>query len=209
MANSSVPDMDAATIKASNLLVKRTANHVYFFGYEGPDPEVCFQQWFPSPFTDSSLDGSPNFSTSEHYMMYRMALLFGDETVAKKILTAETPGEAKTLGRQAGYVYSLLTLRAVLGGCQTEMKSRPFNQSKWDSSCDEIVERGNYLKFSQSPKLKVILLNTGSKVIVEVSPSDSIWGIGFDAEHTEGNEDRWGANKLGKALMRARESLRD
>jgi hypothetical protein len=60
-------------------------------------------------------------------MMYRKALLFGDETVAKKILTAETPREAKTLGRQAGYVYSLLTLRAVLGGGQTEVKSRPFN----------------------------------------------------------------------------------
>jgi ribA/ribD-fused uncharacterized protein len=57
--------------------------------------------------------------------------------------------------------------------------------------------------------LKEILLNTGSKVIVEASPSDSIWGIGFDAEHTEGNEDRWCANKLGKALMRVRESLRD
>jgi hypothetical protein len=38
--------MEAATIEASNLLVKRTATHVYFFGYDGPDPEVCIQQWF-------------------------------------------------------------------------------------------------------------------------------------------------------------------
>jgi predicted NAD-dependent protein-ADP-ribosyltransferase YbiA (DUF1768 family) len=51
---------------------------------------------------DKQLEGSPSFPTSEHYMMYRKALLFGDKAVAEKILVAETPGEAKTLGRQAG-----------------------------------------------------------------------------------------------------------
>lgn len=43
---------------------------------------------------------------------------------------------------------------------------------------------------------------------MEASPSDRIWGIGFDAEHAEGNEKDWGQNKLGKALMRVREKLR-
>ena len=33
---------------------KRTSTHIYFFGYEGPDSEVCFQKWYPSPFTDAS-----------------------------------------------------------------------------------------------------------------------------------------------------------
>ncbi|KAF4625573.1 hypothetical protein G7Y89_g12595 [Cudoniella acicularis] len=116
--------------------------------------------------------------------MYRKAILFGDKDVADKILAAETPGEAKTLGRQAG----------------------PFNQAKWDGSCDAIVEQGNYLKFSQNPKLKDVLLGTGDKVTVEASPSDRIWGIGFDAEHAEGKEE-WGANKLGDALMKFRERL--
>ena len=77
----------------------------------------------------------------------------------------------------------------------------------WDGACDEIVEQGNYLKFSQNPKLRDILLSTGGKVIVEASPSDSIWGLGFDAEHAEANEHKWGANKLGKALMRVRDRL--
>ena len=104
MAPPSVPNMDEATIRAATLPVKRTATHIYFFGYEGTDPEVCFQQWYPSNFEDKDLAGSPRFPTSEHYMMYRKALLFGDKAVAEKILAAETPGEAKTLGRQAGYV---------------------------------------------------------------------------------------------------------
>jgi ribA/ribD-fused uncharacterized protein len=96
--------MDEATIRAATLPVKHTATHIYFFGYEGPDPEVCFQQWYPSTFVDNDLAGSPSFPTSEHYMMYRKALLFGDQAVAEKILASETPDEAKTLGRQAGYV---------------------------------------------------------------------------------------------------------
>lgn len=52
------------------------------------------------------------------------------------------------------------------------------------------MEYGNYLKFSQNPELREILLSTGSKMIVEASPSDKIWGIGFDAEHAEENEDK-------------------
>ncbi|TVY67456.1 N-glycosidase [Lachnellula suecica] len=164
--------MEEATVRASRLPVKRTAAHIYFFGYEGPDPEVCFQQWYPSVFVDEDLAGSPSFPTSEHYMMYRKALLFGDEAIAEKILAA-----------------------------------KPFDQSKWDGSCDGIVERGNYLKFSQNPKLKAVLLDTGDRFIIEASPSDRIWGIGFDAEHAAGNENEWGANKFGEALMRVRSAL--
>lgn len=43
---------------------------------------------------------------------------------------------------------------------------------------------------------------------MEASPSDRIWGVGFDAEHAEGREGEWGANKLGELLMRVRERLR-
>jgi len=63
------------------------------------------------------------------------------------------------------------------------------------------------LEFSQNPTLKAILLHTGDKVIVEASPSDRIWGIGFDAEHAAGKDNEWGVNKLGEALMRVRGRL--
>ncbi|KAF8862618.1 hypothetical protein BDZ45DRAFT_585217, partial [Acephala macrosclerotiorum] len=124
--------------------------------------------------------GSPSFRTSEHYIIYREALLFGDEGVAERILAAQTPGEAKMLGRQA----------------------------RRASNFELIL--GNYLKFkfSQNPKLKEILLNTSDTVIAEASPVDRIWGIGFDAEHAKGNEADWGANKLGGALMGVRVKLR-
>ena len=89
-----------------------------------------------------------------------------------------------------------------------EVMNRPFDQQKWDTSCDAIVEQGNYLKFGQNPKLKAILLDTGNKIIVEASPSDRIWGIGFDAHDAEGNEPDWGTNKLGEALIRVRDRLK-
>jgi predicted NAD-dependent protein-ADP-ribosyltransferase YbiA (DUF1768 family) len=46
-----------------------------------------------------------------------------------------------------------------------------------------MVDRGNYLKFSQNSKLRGVLSSTGSKVVVEASPSDRIWETGFDADH--------------------------
>ena len=84
---------------------------------------------------------------------------------------------------------------------------RPFDQRKWDSSYDKIVEWGNFLNFSQNPELRATLLGTGDKTIIKSSPSDRVWGIGFDSEHAEGRESRWGANKLGEALMKVQETL--
>lgn len=110
--------MDEETLAAAKLPVKRTSTHIYFFGYEGPDPEVCFQQWYPSNFIDKDLEGHPQFRTSEHYMMYRKALLFGDKGVAEQILAAQTPGEAKTLGRKAGYVSLMLLVLRTITSCK-------------------------------------------------------------------------------------------
>ena len=167
-----------------------TERYVFFFGYEGKKPEVCFQQWYPSPFQDPDSEdektGKPlSFHTSEQYIMYWKALLMGDDTTAEKILASKTPGEAKTLGREVS----------------------DFDQEVWDANCDGVVERANLLKFSQDERLRGILVATGDKEIVETSPNDRFWGIGFDTEHALGNEERWGENKLGKVLMRVREHL--
>ena len=109
MTTFTIPNFDAATQQASSLPVKRTQTHIYFFGYVGPEPEVCFQQWSPSPI----IEDSKNFPTSEHYMMYHKALLFGDSATAARILSAETPGEAKALGREAGFVNPSISLAPI------------------------------------------------------------------------------------------------
>jgi hypothetical protein len=173
---------------AQGLPPKVTDKYVLFFGFDGPEPECSLQQWYPSPFTehDPKTGGTRHFKTSEQYMMYHKALLMGDSEIADQTLAAETPGEAKGLGR----------------------KVRGFDQSKWDQNCDRIVEEGQYLKFGQNEGLKKVLLGTGEREIVETSPNDRLWGVGFNSEEALEHVSEWGENKLGKALMRARERLR-
>ena len=119
-------------------------------------------------------------------MMYQKALLMSDRTTAEKILSCETPAEAKQLGREV----------------------KGFDQEVWDHECDKVVEDANWLKFSQDKRLAEVLTGTGEKQIVEASPNDRIWGIGFNSEEALGREKEWGMNRLGKALMRVREKLR-
>jgi len=121
-------------------------------------------------------------------MMYHKALLMGDREVASKMLAAENahPCRAKALGREV----------------------RNFDADVWKGEADRVVEEANLRKFGQNEELKGVLLGTGNRQLVEASPDDRIWGIGFDSEHAEGNETEWGNNGLGNALMIVRERLR-
>jgi ribA/ribD-fused uncharacterized protein len=120
-------------------------------------------------------------------MMYRKAALFGEAEMSSKILKADSPGEAKALGRQV----------------------RAFDEAAWREFRWDIAVDGNYAKFSQNEPLREYLLATGSRVLVEASPVDPIWGIGLDyrtAMHLHPSE--WkGENILGFVLMEVRSKL--
>jgi ribA/ribD-fused uncharacterized protein len=62
-----------------------------------------------------------------------------------------------------------------------------------------VVERANYLKFGQNEEMKTLLLATGEAIMVEASPVDRIWGIGFSVEEARGKEEQWGANRYAEA----------
>ena len=73
-----------------------------------------------------------------------------------------------------------------------------------------MVVAGNMAKFGQHRQLRDFLAGTGSRVLVEASPRDRVWGIGLaaDDERAESPE-RWpGLNLLGFALMEVRHQLR-
>lgn len=182
-----------------------TDSYVFFFGYEGPEPEVCLQQWFPCPMTD---DKGNVFPTTEHYMMYHKALLMGDEKIAAQILREPHPSAAK-------YVLSILnstspsaSSNAISFPRRLGREVSNFDLEIWKRHADQVVEDANYLKFSQNADMKEVLLGTGEKTLVEASPDDKIWGIGFNSENAEGKEGEWGNNGLGKALMKVRARLR-
>lgn len=76
----------------------------------------------------------------------------------------------------------------------------------------DIVAQGNMHKFTISEdaqNMKRWLLATDDRELVEASPMDRIWGVGFAEKDAGANRHRWGQNLLGKALMAVRTRLRE
>jgi len=163
-------------------------DYLPFWGHTQKSPErvdaSCLSQWFPAAFT---IDGI-RYATAEHWMMASKARLFGDDASLTKILAAATPEVAKKLGR----------------GVQN------FDEARWSNARFELVVRGNEAKFGQHDLLRVFLLATGTQVLVEASPRDTIWGIGLGRDNPKARDPRtWrGQNLLGFALMAVREKLK-
>ena len=86
---------------------------------------------------------------------------------------------------------------------------RNFDEYKWQKHRMEIVIIGNLHKFMDNEELKVFLLGTRDKILVEASPYDTVWGIGMKEDDPDCRNPRlWkGENLLGFALMDVREKL--
>lgn len=159
---------------------------LFFWGHTQKGRTVdksCLSQWYPASF---QVHGE-RFPTAEHWMMASKASLFGDQEMRARILASRSPGEAKKLGR----------------------KVRRFDEAVWDDRSFDIVVEGNVHKFGQNAHLRSFLLTTNNRVLVEASPRDYIWGIGMAQDHPHAtNPEMWlGENKLGFALMIARDRL--
>jgi ribA/ribD-fused uncharacterized protein len=155
---------------------------IYFWGSTGP--YGCLSNWYYSPFAD---DLGGIYSSVEQYMMYYKAETFEDNETAQKIMATDCPRTCKKLGRQV----------------------KNFDYAQWECVRYHIVAKGCYYKFCQwNKEIRDILLNTGESELVEASPYDRIWGIGFEEKDAEANRNKWGANLLGKALMEVRQMLR-
>lgn len=166
----------------------RKFKYVFFWGHTPRqtgviDKSVC-SQWFPAAFKADGI----TYPTAEHYMMAQKARLFGDDAAFAAVLRADTPQQAKELGRQV----------------------RGFDHEVWERERLGIVFAANHAKFSQHSDLKDFLIRTGDAVLVEASPYDRIWGIGLgqDDPHAA-NPLQWrGSNLLGFTLMRVRAALK-
>ena len=158
--------------------------YVFFWGNRKNQSGVsssCFSQWYESPFI---IDGI-TYKTAEHWMMAQKALLFGDNNMSEKIITVNSPAEAKKLGREVS----------------------DFDENLWNKHRYEIVQYGNIYKFNQNKELGEFLMNTNTRVLVEASPVDQIWGIGLSKDSQDiYNVYNWrGLNLLGFALMEVRD----
>lgn len=144
---------------------------------------IC-SQWFACEF---EVDGVI-YNCAEQYMMACKARLFNDSESLKKIMEAHHPRDQKALGR----------------------KVKNFSKSAWDRVARDFVYEANYAKFTQNEGLKKELLSTGDALLVEASPTDTIWGIGlscYDKNRLDPN--KWkGTNWLGEVITKVRGDIR-
>lgn len=142
-----------------------------------------YSNWYKSDFEIAG----QTYNCCEQYMMAEKARLFKDEEMEQAIMITKDPSKQKAMGRNV----------------------RNFDQKIWEQYALNIVYQANYAKFSQNPELKQILLDTGEKMIVEASPTDTIWGVGLhEDDPLILDESNWkGRNWLGIAIMNARMTI--
>ena len=181
-----VPWRPEQVARWQSILTQPSERPLLFFGTEPALAEGCLSNFARCTFVDPDI-AAGTFLHVEQYMHLMKALLFADGDTADAIAAAEAPGRCRRLGR------------AVLA----------FDDDAWASVALRIVERGVYLKFVQNPLLRRYLLSTEDRELVEASPYDARWGIGFSADRAmQVARSEWGANWLGQALMGARTRLK-
>jgi ribA/ribD-fused uncharacterized protein len=159
---------------------------VYFWGHSN---EFGFMSnWYPCLFTIGSWD----FNCVEQYMMFRKAMVFGDQQTAMKVMAATEPREHKKLGREV----------------------KGFDAAKWDAVKVNVVMMGVAAKFAQNPELHARLMSTKKAYLVEASPYDAVWGAGLDEAACRKLEEEGpsinhmpGENLLGKILCYVRDEM--
>lgn len=133
-----------------------------------------FSNWHPSLFTVNGLE----YNCGEQWMMYQKAMLFNDTNTARLIMALESAKRQKELGRSV----------------------KKYDDKIWTAKRYDLVKTGLREKFIQNPDMKSYLLKYRGYVIVEASPYDRIWGIGYEEEEAIAHINKWGQNLLGKML---------
>ena len=139
--------------------------------------------WYHSDFM---VDGM-KFSSMEQFMMYRKAVCFHDNLIAKQILETEDVAAIKALGREVSN----------------------YDDHVWNGVRQITVYKGLLAKFSQNDDLKKKLKSTGTAILAECAVRDRIWGIGLSMHDPRRmNPKQWnGKNLLGYTLMMVRDKV--
>ncbi len=152
--------------------------------FHNPEEENGYlSNWYLSNF----VIGGVLFSSMEQYMMYKKAMCFDDEKVAREILETKDVAKIKALGRQVSN----------------------YNNSIWNGMRQIIIYEGLLAKFTQNEMLKEQLKSTGDAILAECAVQDKIWGIGLSMKDSNRLDiDKWkGQNLLGYALMLVRNKV--
>jgi len=124
--------------------------------------------------------------TSEKWFMLEKAAFFKDSDSYKAIIKTSHPRDAKKLGR----------------------KVSGFNEKEWNGFKETAMMNSLRRKYRECEPFKEALDASEHKILVEASPYDRIWGIGFGVDEALDNINDWGQNLLGECLMKLRKEMR-
>lgn len=167
-----------------------TDTHLFF--YSGAEH---WSNWHRT--TDQFEDPNTGFmfDTSEGHFMWQKARFFNDEKIADRIARTRDAATVKSLGRQI----------------------KGYDDKRWECVRLGCMTYSCYLKYSQNKPWGEELKATGDRTLVEMSPTDRIWGSGIGMEDVNdvltgrgiGHRSLYwpGRNLLGKALMTVRDLI--
>lgn len=171
---------------------------IYF--YEEKDPYYEF-----SNFYECSIEyGGSRWQTSEH--LYQAQKFIHDSNYMDIIRNADTPAKVYALAnqRKTRFSSSWYVNKSIYGELKIDQVIDISKQSgvsirpDWELVKDDVMRCAVMYKFSQNSRLRLLLIETGNRHIVENSPRDSYWGNG---------KDKTGKNMLGQILMETRTIL--
>lgn len=159
--------------------IRVTEDMIFFYGKECP-----FSNMYQSSFTENGA----TYVCSEQYFQFTKMMQCQERDRALCIMETTNPYEMKRFGN---------------------LKSIKFNVKQWDQQSTEVLFKANWLKFTQNENLSNLLLATGSKLLVEANPRDTIWGIGMNMWNSNAiHPNKWnGRNRFGCILMDIRNLL--
>jgi len=145
------------------------------------------KEWLSNFRGCNIISNGKSFNNTEQMFMYYKAVFFKDFEIAEKILKTPLPYKAKALGR----------------------KVKNYVDEDWSKVRYDVMVKANLCKYQQNEDLRIKLLETGDKILVEANPRDNIWGIGMaETNRNIYDESQWrGMNLLGKALMHVRKTI--
>ena len=138
-------------------------------------------QWARTHFTYNGVV----YNCCEQAMMAAKAMLFNDQVALAEITSTDSPRTHKAWGR----------------------KVKGFDPNIWNANKRRIVHEINYARAESDWPFREALLATGDLILVEASPYDRIWGIGYSAHNALRFRHLWGQNLLGLALTDVRNRI--